>query len=239
MGKNVVLFSGGIDSFIMYHWLLQKYTEDDIVPIYFDVKSKYSEKEKKVVLNRIPDTIIDDSLNLGSREAGEKAIIPLRNMLFAIQAMHYGNTIWIAGTGDDRADDKTEEAFYLMTEVLNRMTPDDSEQYQVLSPFWKDTKADIVKWFLDTQVIGTRDYREKLLLLTTSCYDPEEHYCGKCPSCFRKWVALAVNGIHLSFYNMDLMKRYAEEALNDHSKIHPKRRRDTLKAICDYFLGEE
>jgi len=238
MDTNVVLFSGGIDSFIMYHWL-QSHPSDNI-PVYFDLKSKYSEKEKAVVQKLIPNIIIDESLNLGSREEGEKAIIPLRNLLLAIQAIKYGNVVWIAGLADDRAEDKTPKAFNIMSEIINGLAPNSVIRYKVLSPFWDMTKADVVKWFLTSDMVSIpKEERAKLLLQTTSCYHPTEHYCGRCPSCFRKWVAFHVNDIDLYFNNFKLMQAYGYEALDPKSSMHPQRKQDTLKTILDYFLGEE
>jgi len=73
------------------------------------------------------------------------------------------------------------------------------------------TKIDIVRWYLDN--VGDVG----LLLRTVSCYRPDESedccYCGACPSCFRKWIALRENGIFdLNFYNQGMLQYYYDRA---------------------------
>lgn len=237
---QVILVSGGIDSYIMYHWLtyqdhLPKLDQSEIHLVYFYLSSKYSEKELEVVKRIFPQkTIIDRSLDFRLREYGENAIIPYRNLIMAAQATTYGNTIWMAGLADDRASDKSEASFKKMSEILTELNPK-GEEVKVLSPFWNLTKAGIINWYLRCfPQTGPRKLRE-----TTSCYDHDKHYCGRCPSCFRKWVALFVNGIKLEFTNRELIKKYVREALDEKTTMHQERRITTLKAVSEYILAKD
>ena len=54
----ILLFSGGIDSFVAWHYLNKPKT------VYFNLQSRYSLREISVVKKLIPTTIIDNSLNL-------------------------------------------------------------------------------------------------------------------------------------------------------------------------------
>ncbi len=196
----VLLFSGGIDSFVAYHYLNKPQT------VYFDLHTRYTEKEKIVVKKLIPSTIIDDSLNLQSREYGDKAYVPFRNLLLACQAVKYSDEVVIAGLKDDKVSDKNELAFQKFSTLLSEL---ENRNIVIQSPFWKFTKEKVVKWYVDN--IG-----DDLLLKTISCYSPgSENYCGACPSCFRKWCALRANGYDLKFHNDVLMQQYYADAVNN------------------------
>lgn len=195
----ILLFSGGIDSFVAWHFLGRPPT------LYFNLRSRYSEKEMKVVMKLIPSTIIDESLDLSSRECGEKAYIPFRNLLLACQAVKYSDTVVIAGVADDDVSDKNEQIFLKFSHLLSEL---EGRCIDIISPFWGMTKEKVVRWYKDN--IG-----DEIILQTISCYSTERTtYCGACPSCFRKWVALRSNGYDLNFYNDSLMQKYYESALS-------------------------
>ena len=72
--NSILLFSGGVDSYIAYYYLNKPKT------IYFDIGSEYSRIEYEVTQQLIPNTIIDNSLNLSSRQLMDiNAFIPMRN----------------------------------------------------------------------------------------------------------------------------------------------------------------
>ena len=214
----ILLFSGGVDSFVAYHYLKKPKT------VYFDLNSRYSEKEKAVIKNLIPDTIIDYSLDLHDREYGEKAYIPFRNLLLACQATKYSDVIVIAGIQDDMVSDKNEPVFLKFSELLTEL---EGRSITVFSPFWKMTKAQVIKWYLLN--IGDSE-----IIKTVSCYseNPLVTYCGKCPSCFRKWCAFQENGIKLEFHNEELMQEYYESAKS--GKYIPERNESIIKVIDEY-----
>jgi 7-cyano-7-deazaguanine synthase len=210
----VLLFSGGIDSYVAYHYLNKPQT------VYFDVYSRYTSKEVDVVRELVPKTIIDYSLDLHDREYGEKAYIPFRNLLFACQAVKYSDTVVIAGVADDMVSDKNEAIFLEFSNLLTKL---EGRPIDVMSPFWKMTKSQVVKWYMEN--IGDDN-----LLNTISCYSKEDtRYCGKCPSCFRKWIALRTNGLRLDFYNEELIDQYYKAALEE--KYIPERNESIIREI--------
>lgn len=214
---NILLFSGGIDSYIAWHYL--KYPQT----VYFDLKTPYSQKEIKVIKKLIPATMIDESLNLSERQVGKNAYIPFRNLYLAMLACKYSDTIVIAGLKDDSVSDKNELAFLKFSMLLSDL---EQRQITVTSPFWQMTKEDIVKWFLYKFPPGASEY----LYNTVSCYSEEDtNYCGKCPSCFRKWCALRANGIDIDFYNKKLMLDYYEKALKGY--YIPERNKLIIKLV--------
>lgn len=197
----ILLFSGGIDSFVAYHYLNKPQT------VYFDLRNRYAEREKIVIKNLIPTTIIDSSLNLHDREYGEKAYIPFRNLLLACQAARYSDVIVIAGLADDKVSDKNEAIFEEFSNLLSKL---ERRSIRVISPFWNMTKEQVVKWYV-------KNIGDNRLLETISCYnsDDQSNYCGICPSCFRKWCALRASGYDLKFYNKYLMDQYYKDALDN------------------------
>jgi 7-cyano-7-deazaguanine synthase len=211
----ILLFSGGIDSFVAYHYLGRPQT------VYFDLGTPYTQKEIKVIQELIPETIIDNSLNLGSRQIGEKAYVPFRNLYLAMLAVKYDDTIVIAGVKDDDVSDKNEPIFEKFSELLSEL---EGREINVISPFWGMTKEDVVEWYLENHP------NDDLLLKTVSCYSKEDtNYCGMCPSCLRKYFALRANNIDIPFHNDILMREYYNKAKVDY--YIPERNKNIIAQV--------
>ena len=216
--KHVLLFSGGIDSFVAYYYLKDKGL--DVETVYFDLGTPYTNRELAVVKKLIPETIIDRSICVGNTQRGVNAFLPYRNLLLTCGAAKYGRNIFIAGLKDDCVEDKNPMAFDCMEECLNFISKSE-DAIKLSSPFWEMTKQDVVFWWRDNAVRIGRDKNE--ILETISCYDEAEptNYCGRCPSCLRKFFALRSNGFDIEFYNEKLFQEYikrAEERKYDESR---------------------
>jgi 7-cyano-7-deazaguanine synthase in queuosine biosynthesis len=185
--KEILLFSGGMDSFIAWHYL--KYP-----PVLFlDAKQSYISKEIKAVkyFSRKYEKMklkIDNSLDLSLWEEVNH-YIPYRNIFFVMIASLYAPKIYLVGIKGDRVDDKSPKANKLMSKFLLNFNKNKS--IEVASPFYGMSKSDLVKWYIDKNLpIGD-------LLKTRSCYSKKTmNQCGRCSSCFRRWVALENNNIH-------------------------------------------
>lgn len=214
----ILLFSGGIDSFVAYHYLGKPKT------VYFNLGTPYTGKEIKVITQLIPETIIDHSLNLSSRQIGQNAYIPFRNLYLAMLASKYDNDIVIAGVKDDDVSDKNEQVFEKFSILLSEL---EGGPITVTSPFWGMTKEQVVNWYL-------QNHPAEDLFKTVSCYSEEATtYCGKCPSCFRKWCALRANKLVIPFYNKPLMREYYQKALDGH--YIPERNKLIIKLLKEYL----
>jgi 7-cyano-7-deazaguanine synthase in queuosine biosynthesis len=183
MNKQVILYSGGMDSFI----LASMYP--DAMKLYVDVNSKYSEKE----LAFLPgDVVRSHDLNLAEYERDD-AIIPARNMFLALIAAQYGEHIMLGATHGDLSTDKDENWASMATSILRYMFSgkhfQPARDMQVLLPIKDKTKAELVRQY---QLAG---HDAQALLQTVSCYHPQHKHCGACKSCLRKWVALEYNHI--------------------------------------------
>lgn len=222
----ILLFSGGIDSYVAWHYLDKPYT------VYFDLGTPYSEKEKIIVQELIPTTIINDSLKLGDQQQEENAYIPFRNLHLALLAYQYAPEIIICGIKDDIVSDKNPQIFAEFSKIMSVM---EKKTINVYSPFFQYTKTQIIDWYINNG--GNIDH---LWYETISCYNAEMDsvYCGDCGSCFRKWNAFWEHGYHKTFHNMDIMNGYLERAIKGH--YHNDRNESIVRCIQDYkriFIG--
>ncbi len=210
----ILLFSGGVDSFIAHRWLGRPPT------LYFNLLTKDSKTEQATVKKLIPDTIIEDCLDLSSRVQGEKAYIPFRNLMLACLAVKYSDHIIMAGLKDDKVSDKNRGIFQEFERLLSKM---EGRPILISSPFWDLTKSDIVRWYLECGGSAAN------LLNTFSCYSPLDSGapCMACPACFRRWCAFWVNGIEMEFLNKDLLLDYLRRA----DTYIPERARDIKEAV--------
>ena len=184
--SEILLFSGGLDSFILYHYLNKPKT------LYFNLGHRYAHKELKVILpsekpkrpGLVPNTIIDFSYTLTEWEK-EDAHIPFRNILLAMGASRYADIVYLGGVIDDRVNDNTPVAHADITAFISRYA---GREVQVRAPFsemgW--SKIDAIRWF--KKKYGRK--ADRLLLSTLSCFHPVEERCMNCPACFRWWTAL-------------------------------------------------
>jgi len=222
--RRVLLFSGGLDSFIAWHYLNKPPC------VYFDIGLPVCQQEIRVIKELGIPVTIDTSVNLADREVeGVNKFIPGRNLYYAMLATKYADKIYMAGLSDDNVNDKNKGIFQEFSRTLSTLN---NKEIKVLSPFWEMTKADIVKWYL--QNVGDTES----LVKTGSCYELTEdsNYCGKCTCCFRKWVALWVNGIYLSFYNRDLIAEYFKKA---RAGVYVPKRNDNIIRTVRAFLKKK
>jgi 7-cyano-7-deazaguanine synthase in queuosine biosynthesis len=184
--KSILLFSGGLDSFIAWHYLHRP-------PVLFiNARQSYADKELKatrLLARRCKmRSYEDNSFNLSEWEE-KNYYIPYRNILFAMVGSLYAQKVYLIGVRGDRVDDNNPVATALMTNFFGHFNSNNG--IRVTSPFYKMSKSQIVQWYVRQQ-LPIQD-----LLATRSCYNKfTPNQCGECPSCFRRWVALENNNIH-------------------------------------------
>ena len=225
--NEILLFSGGLDSYIAWHYLNKPPV------LFFDAKHSYANKELKTVThfaNRHPEMIleIDHTLNL---EPWEKAdfYIPYRNVLFTMIGSLYASKVHLIGIRGDSVNDNNPEATKKMAEFYNLFDPE--APIEVSSPFYDMTKTKIVEWYLK-QGLPVED-----LTRTRSCYDKNtDGQCGKCGSCFRRWVAFENNGVTEKYdsspWEWEAVDRYIEDMKQ--GKYDQYRTEETLQALSNY-----
>lgn len=241
--KHVVLFSGGVDSVCTLMCLRLART------IYYDVGYEYAAQEIEAAREtlKVLEEITQYSYELEVRNldltsisrGGENAFIPYRNALIALHAAAEfvgegePTLLWMGGLRDDNVADKSPEAFKLVTDVIRATGP---ANVVLHSPFWEMSKAEVVAAMTDeTKPMYhrvSRDEFQRVMRVSSSCYKGTN--CGDCPSCFRKAVALKVNGYVLDMFETDPLR--SETAQRYRGKIQgpeyeEARRRDTLRAL--------
>lgn len=183
--ESILLFSSGLDSFIAWHYLGKP------PALFCDARQSYVAKELhavKLLARRCRMRLyVDRTLDLSSWEQRDY-YIPYRNVFFAMVASLYAPSIYLIGIKGDRVDDNNPRATALMGSFLNHFNS--NSILKITSPFYRMSKSQTVRWYI-RQGLPVRD-----LLATRSCYDKSTAaQCGRCPSCFRRWVALEHNGI--------------------------------------------
>jgi 7-cyano-7-deazaguanine synthase len=233
--KAVICTSGGVDSTIAWFYLGKPQA------VYFDLGTKYTEKEIKCLNNLkqiIPDFdyTLDDSLqSFGKLEEGVHAFIPFRNLLFATAcaANYEADEVVMAGIKDDNVCDKSPAAFRAMSNCLTKVNVD-KKPVKVSSPFWKMDKVDIVKLFVKSEPNAI-----EILKTSVSCYSKTPGSCGDCPSCIRKWAALTYAGIECDSWfeknpiNSPLITDYLDNMCKDtdNEKFNSKRKNKFVKVL--------
>lgn len=226
--NSILLFSGGLDSFIAWHYLNHP-------PVLFmDAGQSYAPKELKTVkyfARKYPKMklCVDRSLDLSTWEE-KNFYIPYRNVLFSLVASLYAPTIYLVGIKGDSVVDNNPNATRLMSKFFPNFNA--TKNMLVTSPFYKMSKSRIVKWYLD-QGLPLGD-----LLRTRSCYDKDSAgQCGKCGSCFRRWVALENNNIREQYdsppWKWIEVKKYIRKIRAGH--YDKERAAETLQALSKYI----
>ncbi len=179
--NEVLLYSGGLDSYIAWHYLKKPRT------VFFALGHKYSAWELVSVHKTIPNTMVDFSLDLGKTEQDD-AFIPLRNLYLAMGGTKYGDTInLVVQRGERDLRDRSPVFFEDVSQMLSSLS---KKLIVVKTPFADITKSEMVRWYIEEYKGDPQD-----LLKTRSCYSTLPGPCGRCAACFRRWVAFKNNGI--------------------------------------------
>lgn len=185
--KTIILYSGGLDSFIGWNLLAHTRPGGNIglVSTYFDLHTRYASKERQRFTGNID---IHDLIGMERLERPD-GFLPQRNvMLVTAAAAHYpdADEIVLCGVRGEYSRDKHPQFYERMTRLLSYTA---GRPVRVFSPFERMTKSQAVRAYLAAGL--PRD----LLFGTVSCYDAKSNACGRCMSCFRRWVALENNGM--------------------------------------------
>ena len=187
---NVLMFSAGLDSFILKEIL--KYPNKNC--LFVRMGTKENKQEELYVDLHFPG-VLKTELPISEFELPNK-IIPFRNHFLALLGAQFSTNITFAFTAGDTTRDKDFVFKAQMEGLLNYFAGIPSkvqfpnEQYIIDMPFKNMTKVEIVAHYIK----GGYSV-EKLLTHSKSCYAGGEKACGKCRSCIRKYVALVLNGI--------------------------------------------
>jgi 7-cyano-7-deazaguanine synthase in queuosine biosynthesis len=215
---SLLLYSGGLDSYIAWEFLNRPKT------LYCKINHRYQSFELEAIKNTIPDTIIDDSLNLGKWEKPD-ANIPMRNALMLMIASNYAdNLVLVVQKAEMSIPDRSPEFFETIGGFISFLN---KRKIQVTTPFAKMTKTEMIKWYL------VHGFDKENLLKTRSCYFEGPVPCGACGACFRRWVSFKCNGIEETMENNILEWEGTLKYINKMKKgLYDQTRTDeTFKAL--------
>lgn len=185
--QKVLLSSGGMDS-----WLLAHEPElQGAIHVFVDIGQKYTSKERTASKDLAYELGADwervQGPNLAQYEHST-GIIPFRNAQMLLLAGLYGEQIYFGVIADEINSDKSPEFVAAIQATMNishrAQYWTHGKNYEILTPFRQYTKSDLVRRFL-----GNGGSIDKLLT-SVSCYDAGDKHCGRCASCFKRWVAL-------------------------------------------------
>lgn len=188
MEVNVLLYSGGLDSYIAYRLLTRGANPKNWQRVYFDMETPYSWRE----ISRLHDQGVTIKTQLSSlgRLATSDGWVPQRNTLLVTmaQAMWNADRVALCGVRGEYSRDKHPEFYRRMSRLLTYTA---GKRVRVGSPFARMTKTQAVRAYINA------GFPIKDLLETISCYAGENdaYHCGRCASCFRRWVAFENNRI--------------------------------------------
>lgn len=191
----VLLNSGGMDTFLLAHHLAQTRSVA-AQHVFVDIGQSYAAKEREAathIANCFGAAIhYVKGGNLASFEH-PSGIIPFRNAHLIMHAAQYGDHIYLGVVQDEINSDKSPEFFRAMEKVLDishrKQYWTQGREFMIHTPMRWKSKANLVHDYLrDGGFMAP-------LLRTVSCYNGTERHCGKCSSCFKRWVALALNGV--------------------------------------------
>lgn len=218
--KVLVLLSGGVDSSTCLAMAVDQYGYENVVALsasYGQKHTKELESARKVANyykveliemdlakifaysscsllshseEEIPQGSYDEQLKKSEGET-ISTYVPFRNGLFlstaASIALSKGcEIIYYGAHSDDSAGDAYPDCSEEFNEAMNRaIYLGSGKQVRIEAPFVTMHKSDIVKKGLELNL----PYE-----LTWSCYEGEEHSCGKCGTCIDREKAFEVNG---------------------------------------------
>ena len=194
MARRILMYSGGLDSFILKY--LYKFADDEC--LFVDVGTADCRKERQLVETYFPPMRII-SLPLAQWELQNK-IIPFRNHFLSLVAAQYASEIYFGFTAGDTTLDKdivfqnqmSNVLTYFASGPVGKMPLSVNSPIRILMPYKEQTKTELVRAYL-----AAGGDEEALDYVSRSCYSGEHvSHCGECRSCLRRFVALKLNGIY-------------------------------------------
>jgi 7-cyano-7-deazaguanine synthase in queuosine biosynthesis len=225
MKKIVVLYSGGLDSFVLYH--LAKTESSEVTAIYYQHGCDSEESE----LASLPDFVEVrkvDWLNENCRPLPKKSdpvagaiYIPGRNLIFSALAasQELPDEVWMGTTFDEdnqQATDKNEyfrsETSKLLTYVLSPFIDSLTVKFPFVERQW--SKQQIVLWALSN---GLKDG----LLKTISCWFAKDGIpCGLCKQCFKRALVMKIFNITEKHSHNPLHLSNCEHYVREYCKLY-------------------
>jgi 7-cyano-7-deazaguanine synthase in queuosine biosynthesis len=205
--KVCALVTGGVDSVITYHLLLKDRKDDEIIPVFVNLKQAYVDKELKASLRIFGDKLNVLNVDNNVQGQGQNWFIPNRNLFLASYTtmVHAPDEIYLGGLAEDAGTaDLTPEVFSEMSALISKTSKKD---IAIKSLLWEYTKGQAIEMFVSQNIPNAREIIEQ----TVSCYDgTNAGQCNNCIACFHRYVALASNGFDVEPLDDAIIETYKE-----------------------------
>jgi 7-cyano-7-deazaguanine synthase in queuosine biosynthesis len=222
--KIAIMYSGGLDSYVLHAYAKAKHPEAEVVSVYYNHGHVATEQE----LAKLPAfvsvrnvdwlTSIDDYKTKDDSPYGN-IFIPGRNMVFAslIAAQELPDEIWMGATAEENNADGYDKnttfvnkATELFSYSLKPYLP--NGKITLVSPFQRDvmTKMDVTAWAIANGVSI-----DSIIEHSWSCHNPDgskSHVaCGNCCQCIKRFLMLNyIAGKSEDYREYPLDSKYAE-----------------------------
>jgi 7-cyano-7-deazaguanine synthase in queuosine biosynthesis len=247
MRKIVILYSGGLDSFLLKKYAETEYPDTEIKCVYYKHGADAEVKE----IERLPDFVEVrnvDWLGNNIRAMPKKddpfagaIYIPGRNLVFTVLAasQELPDEVWMGTVWDednDKATDKNENFRKGTSELLSYVLSPFLDSVKIRYPFVENgwSKEDCVNWALYTKAATKEE-----IINTVSCWHQKANEpCGQCKQCFKRYFVFLLNGFSedylvnpaFSRYGQELLIKYIDTYYNTESNLDINR--DELNVIC-------
>ena len=208
--KSVLLYSGGMDSFII------NYIYKPDILLYIDINQPYQKLEIELIRKWMNESKTKQELIVFDLKIPDFCIknghVPLRNVFFIEIASLFGDVVYLGALKGETSRDKTKSFRRSINRFINYQMTDplmlkSGKKIKVVFPLKNLTKTQALKKYLD---LGGTMY--DLTEYTISCYS-EDGWCGECMSCFRRYVAEINNDVFHFKYKKDPFK-FIEKEVN-------------------------
>lgn len=237
-----VMVSGGIDSLVAFNYAEHK--GYNAIPVFVDVGQPYVEPERELCRKFFGDKLVEFKADMCNPSFGNLPTVNSqeiygRNLMLALFGAIVANRVWIAALETEMNQtavaDKRPEFFSAASSILTLIFHNKQKKTTVETPFEEMTKSDVVK-------LGIELGLKEAIVESRSCYDPHHHSCGKCSTCFKRWVSMVNNDLPVEqFAFPPYENEYAQKILGEIYELHgngktserysAKRIKETLSAM--------
>lgn len=193
--KSVLLYSGGMDSFLMNYIVkpdttlfIRTHTEANDL----EYETLLKLQEKGIITNNVE--VVEYDLSKYERPE-QNYYLPLRNLHFVTLASHYGDKVFLGSTGCSVHFDNNEKFSTMCENLISYLLSETNEgPVKVLLPFRDTSKTDLLKLYVNLGGDIEIAYNSSL-----SCYTPKDNKpCMSCVCCASKFTAFYNNGYNFS-----------------------------------------
>jgi len=201
--KIVILYSGGLDSLLMYHLAKQRHPNDEVKCVFYAHGQDAEEQELKSLPDFVEVRKIDwlgENIKPLAKKSDPFAgaiYIPGRNLVFSVlcACQEVADQIWMGTVWDEdnqQATDKNHIFRRKTSELLSYVLSPFVDNVTIRFPFVENqwTKEDAVAWALSSGISASE------ITSSVSCWHQHgDKPCGECKQCLKRMLVFGLNDI--------------------------------------------